>query len=149
MDEVFNEFGEVEQPDFLEEISRELTPAAQTEPRKTRSIEIGNDVVEIVAGIAASKTLGVAEMAGGGATFAEILGRKNLAKGVRVEVKDESAEIDIFIIASQGTNLGRLFREIQRNVKEAVENMTGLAVGAINVYTQGISGDDQISAAQE
>lgn len=133
----------------MDEFKKEFEEVEATD-RKRRTVEIGNDVVQIVAGIAASKTPGVAAMTGGTATgFAEILGRKNLSKGVRVDIKDGSAEIDVFIIAKQGVNMGTLFRQLQKNVKEAVENMTGLKVAAINVYTQGISGSDTEAAVRE
>ena len=148
MEEVYNEF---EDPVFTEELSEELAPESnEVKPeRKARTIEIGNDVVETVAGIAASQTPGVAKMAGGGATFAEILSRKNVSKGARVDIKEGNADIDVFIIASQGTNLGQLFRDLQKNVKGAVENMTGLVVNAVNVYTQGIAEDEEVFAAEE
>lgn len=145
----FQEPEEAEGQDlsFSEDISGEMSkPDKEGAARKTRIVEISSDVVQIVAGIAASKTPGVAAMTGGGAGLAEILGRKNLAKGVRVDVKDGKAEVDVFIIAKQGTNLGSLFRELQKNVKEAVEHMTGLTVTAVNVYTQGIS-EEEVSAA--
>jgi len=164
MEDVYNEF---EEPNFTEEVSiTEVStedtlgevapqqsdsqqPSEQKAERKTPSIEISNEVVEIVAGIAASKTPGVAEMAGGGGAFAEILGRKNPGKGVRVEVKEGNADIDVFIIAKQGRKLGQIFLELQRNVKDAVENMTGLVVNSINVYTQGLADDEEGYAAEE
>ena len=148
MEDVYNEF---EEPILTEEFSEEFVsePIEVKPERKARTIEIGNDVLETVAGIAASQTPGVAEMAGGGATFAEILSRKNLSKGARVDIKDRNADIDVFIIANQGANLGKLFKDLQKNVKDAVENMTGLVVNAVNVYTQGIAGDEEIFAAEE
>lgn len=148
MEDVYNEF---EEPILTKESSEEFAsePIEMKPERKARTIEISNEVLEIVAGIAASQTPGVAEMAGGGATFAEILSRKNMSKGTRVDIKEGNADIDVFIIANPGANLGKLFRELQKNVKDSVENMTGLVVNAVNVYTQGIAGDEEVLATEE
>lgn len=158
MGDVFSEFAELGtvQGDLSEEMvitdvsEAYAEMAAETEDSKgskKRTIEIGNDVIQIVAGIAASRTPGVAAMTGGSGLI-EILGRKNLAKGVRVEVNDGSADIDVHIIAAYGVNLGQLFLQLQRNVKEAVETMTGLAVNAVNVYTQGIAEEEPSAKAE-
>lgn len=152
MGDVFNEFAEpgtvngelseeMEITDVSEAYAEVAAEAEESKRRKKRTIEIGNDVIQIVAGIAASRTPGVAAMTGG-AGLIEILGRKNLAKGVRVEVNDGNADIDVHIIAAYGANLGQLFLELQRNVRDAVETMTGLAVNAVNVYTQGIAEEE-------
>ena len=136
MEEIFNEF----------EAGKAYEPISPPVPEKeAKTIEIGNDVVQIIAGIAASKTPGVAAMTGGGTGFAEILGRKNLAKGVRVEIEEEKADIDVYILAKHNANLGKLFLQLQQNVKEAVENMTGLTVNSVSVYTEGIAPEEEIS----
>jgi len=113
----------------------------ENEEQQSREVvEIANDVIQIIAGLAASRAEGVVAMSGGITEgIAERLGRKNLSKGVKVELEEGKAKIDVFIIARYGVLLHELFREIQKNVKNAVESMTGLTVEEVNVYTQGIS----------
>lgn len=113
------------------------------------NIAIGNDVVQVIAGIAAGKVSGIAAMAGAGGGIVEILSRKNASRGIRVEVAEGAASIDVFIIARDGVNLHELFKEIQRNVKDAVENMTGLRVTAVNVFTQGLEINGEILKQEE
>ncbi len=143
MGDYYDEFAEPDAGE--EEFSKEIyeayvgLDASESEAAPKPTVEISNDVIQIVAGIAASKTSGVAAMTGGGSGLTEILGRKNLGKGVSVDVLDGSADIDVHIIARQGVNLGQIFRGLQRNVKDAVETMTGLAVNSVNVFTHGIS----------
>jgi len=104
------------------------------------AVEIADEVIQVIAGIAASRTEGVAAMSGGITDgIAKRLGRKNLSRGVKVAVNEEGAKIDVYIIAKCGTVLTDLFREVQKNVKNAVEGMTGITVEEVNVYTQGLS----------
>jgi len=104
------------------------------------SIRIADEVVSIVAGLAATEIDGVASMSGGIAGgIAEALGKKNLSKGVKVEVGEEEAAIDIFLIARYGSRIPDVAWSVQENVKKAVENTTGLKVQKVNVHVQGIS----------
>ncbi len=103
------------------------------------SIRISEDVVKIIAGIAASEVPGVAAMSGGIAGgIAEKLGRKNLSKGVKAEVGEKEATIDIFTILDYGVQIPKVASEIQVGVKKAVENMTGLKVLEVNVNVQDV-----------
>ncbi len=103
------------------------------------SIKISDDVVSIIAGLAATEVEGVAGMSGGIAGgIADILGRKNLSKGVKVEVGEAETAIDLFVIIQYGTSISDVAWEIQDNVKEAIEGMTGLDVVEINVHVQGV-----------
>ena len=92
--------------------------------------------------MAASEVSGVAEMAGGFAGgISEVLsGKKNLAKGIKVEVLDnKEARIDVNIIVEYGARIPDVAFEIQNRVKKSVENMTGLSVLEVNVHVQGVS----------
>jgi len=105
------------------------------------NIEISNDVVAVIAGMAASEVLGVSEMAGGFAGgISEVLsGKKNLAKGIKVEILDnKEAKIDVNIIVEYGARIPDVAFEIQKRVKKSVENMTGLNVLEVNVHVQGV-----------
>lgn len=113
------------------------------------SIDIGNvkiseEVVAIIAGVAAMDVPGVAGMSGGIAGgIAEILGRKNLSKGVKVEVGEREAAIDLYIIVEYGCRIPDVSWDIQEKVKNAVETMTGLDVIEINIHVQGVNIDKE------
>ena len=78
-------------------------------------------------------------MAGGFAGITEALsGRKNLAKGIKVEVTEKNARIDVNIIVEYGARIPDVAFEIQTRVKKSVESMTGLKVLEVNVHVQGV-----------
>lgn len=104
------------------------------EPRWGRS-RSAPEVVEVIAGLATIEIDGVAGMSGGFAGgIAELLGRKNLSKGVKVEVGEKEAAIDVSVIVEYGMRIPELSANIQRNVKHAIESMTGLSVVEVNVH---------------
>ena len=114
------------------------------------SIKIADEVVSIIAGLAATEVDGVAGMSGGIAGgIAEILGRKNLSKGVKVEVGEAETAIDLFVIAKYGTSIPDVAWQIQDNVKEAIEGMTGLDVVEINVHVQGVHFEEEVEEEEE
>ncbi|HET7560525.1 MAG TPA: Asp23/Gls24 family envelope stress response protein [Limnochordia bacterium] len=103
------------------------------------NIDIAAEVVGVIAGLAATEVEGVAGMSGGIAGgIADLLGRKNLAKGVRVEVSDESAGVNLFVVVDYGVRIPEVAWQIQENVKRAIETMTGLTVRHVNVHVQGV-----------
>lgn len=106
-------------------------------------IKISDDVVAVIAGVAVSEVSGVAGMAGGFAGgISEVLsGKKNLSKGIKVEVGEKETKIDVNIIVEYGTRIPDVAFEIQNKVKKAVEAMTGLKVLEVNVHVQGVSTD--------
>jgi uncharacterized alkaline shock family protein YloU len=98
------------------------------------TIRIADEVVSTVAGIAASEVEGVATLSGGwGTDLVEKLGRKNLGKGIKVEVIDGSTSIDISIVVKFGHPIPDVAETVQQEVKQSVETMTGLQVKAVNV----------------
>jgi len=104
------------------------------------TVKISEEVVAIIAGIAAMEVPGVAGMSGGLAGgIAEMLGRKNLSKGVKVEVGEKEAAIDLYIIVEYGCRIPDVAWEIQEKVKKAVETMTGLHVVEVNIHIQGVN----------
>lgn len=104
------------------------------------TIKISDEVVAIIAGLATSEVSGVYSMSGGIAGgIAEFLGgRKNATKGIKVDIKDEKAVIDIHITVLYGVKIPEVAWEIQEKVKSAVENMTGLDVLKVNIHVEGI-----------
>lgn len=104
------------------------------------SIRIADDVVGIIAGLAATEVPGVAGMSGGiGGGIAEMLGRKNLSKGVKVEVGEKEAAVDLHVVVEFGVPIPSVASNIQNNVKQAIEGMTGLTVVEVNVHVQGVA----------
>jgi len=106
-------------------------------------IKIADDVVAVIAGVAVSEVAGVAGMAGGFAGgITEVLsGKKNLAKGIKVEVGEKDTKIDVNIIVEYGVRIPDVAYEIQNRVKKAVETMTGLNVVEVNVHVQGVNAE--------
>jgi len=103
------------------------------------NIRIANEVVGTIAGLAASEVDGVAGMSGGVVDgLAELLKKKNLAKGVKVEVGERQAAIDLYVILEYGAKVPDVAYKIQANVKRAIESMTGLDVVEVNVHIQGV-----------
>jgi len=104
------------------------------------SIKIADEVVGIIAGLAATEIEGVAGMSGGIAGgIAEVLGIKNFSKGVKVDVGEKDARVDLFLIVNYGVRIPEVAWNVQENVKKAIENMTGLKVEDINIHVQGIN----------
>ncbi len=123
------------------EIFEEITEIPETDAAEVNSIKIAPEVVATIAGISTTEIDGVAGMctsfAGG---IAEILGgKKNPAKGIKVDIKENSTVIDLFIIVDYGIRIPELAWEIQENVKNNVETMTGLTVEKVNIHVDGVS----------
>lgn len=109
------------------------------------AIKITDEVVAIIAGIAAIDVPGVASMSGGIAGgIAEALGRKNLTKGVKVEAGEKDAKIDVYIIVEYGFRIPDVAWTIQEKIKKAVETMTGLNVVEVNIHIQGVNIDKDL-----
>lgn len=111
--------------------------AEQTE----NGIEISNDVIAVIAGVAVSEVQGVASMSGGFAGgITEVLsGKKNMARGIKVEKTESTAKIDVNIIVEYGSRIPDVAYEIQNRVKKSVEGMTGFKVEEVNVHIQGVN----------
>ncbi|MBQ7704079.1 MAG: Asp23/Gls24 family envelope stress response protein [Selenomonadaceae bacterium] len=114
------------------------------------SIKIADEVVSIIAGLAATEIDGIAGMSGGlVGGIAEMLGRKNFSKGVKVEVGEREAAIDLYIIVKYGVRIPDVALAAQENIKRAIENMTGLSVVEVNVHVQGVNFPEENEATVE
>jgi len=110
-----------------------------TNESKNGKISFANDVVAIIAGLATIDVEGVAGMSGGMVEgFTELLGKKNLTKGVKVEVGEEEVAVDVYIVVDYGSIINEVAKEVQSAIKNAIETMTGLNVVEVNVYIQGV-----------
>lgn len=103
-------------------------------------IKISEEVIATIAGIAASEVENLASMSGGLVDgIAGMLGRKNLGKGIKVEVKEDLVAIELSIIMRYGCKIHEVSKNIQSKVREAVEGMTGMQVTAVNINVLGVS----------
>ena len=104
------------------------------------TVTYANDVIATIAGVAATEVSGVAGMGGGiSSGITEMLGKKNLTKGVKVEVGTQEAAIDLNIVVEYGSELHKVAEAVQEYVKKAVETMTGLQVVEVNVNILGVN----------
>lgn len=101
------------------------------------------DVIATIANLAASEVDGVAGLSGSvveGIT-GMLGGKKSLTKGIKVDIAEETATIDVSVVVKYGFKIHEVCQNIQKKVKTTIETMTGLNVAAINVSVQSISFD--------
>ena len=129
--------------DVTKENTQDENKKAETENSENteNGIEISNDVIAVIAGVAVSEVQGVASMSGGFAGgITEVLsGKKNMAKGIKVDKTENTAKIDVNIIVEYGSRIPDVAFEIQNRVKKSVESMTGFKVEEVNVHVQGVN----------
>ena len=136
---------EIQKEQDVQEVEQENveegTGETTEEITENEGIQISNDVIAVISGVAVSEVQGVSSMAGGFAGgISEVLsGKKNLAKGIKVDKDENKVKIDVNIIVEYGTRIPDVAFEIQNRVKTSVENMTGLKVEEVNVHVQGVS----------
>jgi len=132
-----------------QEINEDVKEIAVAEG-EVEGVKIADEVVAIIAGIAASDVPGVAGMSGGFVGgIAEILGKRNLSKGVKVEVGEKETSIDVNIIVEYGVRIPDVAWEIQNRIKKSVETMTGLKVLGVNIHVQGVNIDKNFGKKEE
>lgn len=103
------------------------------------TVKIADDVVAVIAAIAAAETEGVASMSGGIVEgFARRVSGKNVHKGVQVEVGEVEAAIDLRVILYYGVRIDEVCKNLQYQVRDAVETMTGLKVIEVNVKVEDV-----------
>ncbi|KAA0561011.1 Asp23/Gls24 family envelope stress response protein [Rossellomorea aquimaris] len=107
-------------------------------------IEIAPEVIEVIAGIAASEVEGVSQMRGNFATgVVERLGKKNHGKGVKVELAEEGIIVDVYCIMKFGVAIPTVAQKIQDNIRQALLNMTALEADEVNVHIVGVQFENQ------
>jgi uncharacterized alkaline shock family protein YloU len=113
-----------------------------THPEELGSINISEDVVSAIAAAAASEVDGVSGLVYGTSTNVhEMLSRKNISKGVKLDIGEDSVAIDVFIMVRFGSPIADIAKNVQDAVAAAVENMTELKVSRVNVHVGGVSFD--------
>lgn len=110
------------------------------EEGKVGTVQIANDVVAMIAGIAATEVEGVSAMAGN--ITNELMGKvgmRKLTKGVKVMVRNGEVEIDLGVIMEYGYNIPATCQKVQERVKTSIENMTGFSVTDVNIRIAGVN----------
>ena len=120
------------------------------------SVTFEDDVIAIIAGLAATEVKGVASMAGSmSSSLNEMLGKKDHTKGVKVEVGTEEAAVDLYLSLYYGISIPEIChrargpetcRAVQEDVKNAIETMTGLRVVEVNVHVQAVKFEKEAPA---
>jgi len=111
-----------------------------TYPEDAGSINISEEVVAIITANSALEVEGVDSLYNSpGKDLAEIIGKKNLAKGVKIKVEEDGVSAEVYIIVKAGNSVCEVGKAVQESVKIAVEATTGLCVCAVNVHVCGIS----------
>lgn len=110
-------------------------------------VKIADEVVAIIAALAATEVEGVASMAGNITNeLISRLGMKNLSKGVKVDVLEGVVTVSLALNMKYNYSIMDVSAKVQEKVKNAVENMTGLEVADVNVKVAGVEMESQESA---
>lgn len=135
-------------------MSENLTTNVELDSTANGTVSFATDVVATIAGLAATEVEGVAAMINNGNLGLVDMLRRNqgnrpLTRGVKVEINGNQVTVQLTVTVDYGSPVPTVAREIQDNVKKAIETMTGLEVPEINVYVQGISFEKENRAAME
>ncbi|MCM3215426.1 MULTISPECIES: Asp23/Gls24 family envelope stress response protein [Niallia] len=102
-------------------------------------VEIAPEVIEVIAGIAASEVEGVAQMRGNFASgVVEKLGKKLHNKGVKVELAEDGIKVDVYCVMNFGISIPQVAQQIQDNIRQTLLNMTALVAEEINIHVVGV-----------
>ena len=103
------------------------------------NIHIAEEVLAAVAASAAGEVAGVSGLSANfGSDIAELLGKKNQGKGVRIQVEEEKITVEVSILMTYGHTIPEVGKAVQENVKTTMESITGLDIAAVNVSVAGV-----------
>ena len=108
--------------------------------RLSGQIQISDGVIEVIAGTAVEKTEGIAALAGNfaGGIIEKISNKKNYSNGIDIIVEDNIVTVNVGVLIYFGRKIYETALDVQKNVKTAIENMTGLKVSGVNVNVVGL-----------
>ncbi len=119
------------------EMNSALPLTVDNDQAPSASITYANEVVAIIAGLAANEVEGIAGMC---SISGNILSKnRNVTKGVKVEIGTEEAAVDLYVVVEYGTPIQRAAMDAQESVRKAIESMTGLHVVRVDVHVQSLS----------
>lgn len=107
------------------------------------NIKISEEVISTIASLAVREVEGVSSLSAHGGGWSEILSKKNAGRGIKVELTEDGAVIDLHITVQYGVKIQDVAKTLQAQVKNSVETMTGLAGLTINVHIDGVEIDKE------
>ena len=106
-------------------------------------VEIAPEVIEVIAGIAATEVEGLYAMRGNFASgVAERFGKQAHNKGVKVDLTDDGITIDLYCILNYGHSIPKVAQELQTNIRQSLKTMTQLDIAEVNIHVVGIHMDE-------
>ena len=121
-------------------------PTSFEDDAPKNNITFANEVVAVIAGIAANEVEGIAGMV---SVNTGILGKnRNITKGVKVEIGVEEVSVDLYVIVEYGTPIQKACMDAQESVRKSIESMTGLHVVRVDVHVQSVSFEKENKALQ-
>lgn len=121
-------------------------PLTSEDLKPSSNITYNNEVVAIIAGLAANEVEGIAGMCTVGGSLMNK--NRSATKGVKVEVGTEEVAVDLYVIVEYGIPIQRAAADAQENVRKAIESMTGLHVVRVDVHVQSVSFEQEKKALQ-
>ena len=117
---------------------------AENKEYVTRADELGNihiseEVLAVIAAAAALEVEGVSSLASGGKDIGDLLGKKNPARGIRVQVEEERVQVELTILVKYGYTIMDVAKAVQDAVTTNIESMSGLSVQAVDINVGGVS----------
>ena len=113
------------------------------------TITYANEVIAIIAGVAANEIEGLAGMCTSGGLGDIISKNRNITRGVKVEIGTEEVSVDLYTIVEYGQPIQKVASEVQENVRKNIEAMTGLKVVSVDVHVQGVSFEKEKREVQQ
>ncbi|SRR6056297_2314420 len=110
------------------------------EENKIGNVKIADDVVSVIARIAADEIDGITGMTTSFTSgFKEIVSGKTASKGIKAQIVENEVTVDAYIKVKYGVNIPEVAKKVQKNIKQSIENMTGLDVISVNIFVQSVS----------
>lgn len=120
-------------------MAEKRTTVTLREEGENGQVQIADEVVAIIAGLAATEVKGVSSMVGNITNeLVSRLGMKNLSKGVKVDILEGIVSVDVALNIDFGYNIPDTCKKVQEKVKTAIESMTGLEVSEVNVHVASV-----------
>ncbi len=123
-----------------EQVAKKVEAVLKPDPAKAEdSIRISSEVIAVITGLVSNEVPGIAGMSGGlVGGIAEKLGRRDLTKGIKVQINEDSVIVDLNVIAEYGVSIVEATKKLKQEIRNNIEKTTGLKVQAININVQGI-----------
>lgn len=109
------------------------------------SLQISSDVIEKIAQHAALEVDGVAAVHGNTSAASNFIGKFTASRPISVELIDDVAEIEVAIVVKYNVKVPEVCEMVQKNVKNAIQNMTGIIVGRVDIVVTGVKPEESES----